>query len=554
MTRNIKTPFRTVTKAKQVATLGLGALLVAGSSLLFLTNKAQAAACTAPSTDYGTATSTVKIDTTATYNIWSQMYVPDTNNNSYLLEVDGTNCFVVGDGSITPNTWSWVNFQNGTTNSIVSLNLSAGDHTVKMIGRESGVQLGRLLFLSDTGCVPTGTGSNCTVAADTTPPVVSLTTPTNGSTVSGTVNAAATATDNVGVTKVEFYVNGALAATDTSGPYTYAWNTTAVANGANTVSAKAYDAAGNIASSDVAQVTVNNTTPGDTQAPSVPTNVTATADAPNKVTVKWSASSDNVGVVGYIVSRNNVPVADVTSGTQYVDNSVLPGTKYAYQVSAYDAAKNSSAASTTATVTTPNPTTADTQAPTAPKRLNAQAVSSSQINLKWAASTDNVGVAAYDIYRSLGDGSGSSSKIATVTTTSYGDTGLAAGTQYAYFVKARDAAGNVSGESNTDAERTKGKATTTTGTLTGTVSYNSTTAMIGSNIAYAANTGNRPQITLRVNGDRHIYTVNSKGKYKIPNLPAGDYQAIYSAKGAKSQTVTVKIKAGKTTVQNITLH
>lgn len=87
-------------------------------------------------------------------------------------------------------------------------------------------------------------------------------------------------------------------------------------------------------------------------------------------------------------------------------------------------------------------TTADTQPPTAPTNLTATAVSSSQINLAWTASTDNVGVTGYQVFRG-------STQIATTTTTSYSNTGLAASTTYSYTVKAFDAANNISGSSNT---------------------------------------------------------------------------------------------------------
>jgi chitodextrinase len=83
----------------------------------------------------------------------------------------------------------------------------------------------------------------------------------------------------------------------------------------------------------------------------------------------------------------------------------------------------------------------DTQAPSVPANLTATAPSSNQINLSWAASTDNVGVSGYEVYR-FGIIIGSS------PTTSYIDTGLSASTVYSYTVKARDAAGNVSAASN----------------------------------------------------------------------------------------------------------
>lgn len=97
--------------------------------------------------------------------------------------------------------------------------------------------------------------------ADTTPPVTSITTPAGGATVSGTVGVGATASDNVGVTKMEIYIDGALKTSNTSATsLSYSWNTTAVANGSHTISSKAYDAAGNVGSSTTVTVTVSNTT------------------------------------------------------------------------------------------------------------------------------------------------------------------------------------------------------------------------------------------------------------------------------------------------------
>ncbi len=86
----------------------------------------------------------------------------------------------------------------------------------------------------------------------------------------------------------------------------------------------------------------------------------------------------------------------------------------------------------------------DTQAPGAPSELAAQAASSSSVDLTWKAATDNVGVVAYRVYRS-----GAASFVASVTSTTYADAGLAANTEYTYSVRAVDAAGNESPASNT---------------------------------------------------------------------------------------------------------
>ncbi|WP_165452744.1 polysaccharide lyase family 7 protein [Paenibacillus thalictri] len=90
----------------------------------------------------------------------------------------------------------------------------------------------------------------------------------------------------------------------------------------------------------------------------------------------------------------------------------------------------------------------DTQAPTVPTNLTAAAVSSSQINLSWTASTDNVGVTGYDVYRGT-------TLVGSPTATSFSDTGLNPSTSYSYTVKAKDAAGNVSPASNSASATTQ---------------------------------------------------------------------------------------------------
>ncbi|HSX28375.1 MAG TPA: fibronectin type III domain-containing protein [Candidatus Saccharimonadales bacterium] len=90
----------------------------------------------------------------------------------------------------------------------------------------------------------------------------------------------------------------------------------------------------------------------------------------------------------------------------------------------------------------------DTTAPTSPTNATANAVSSSQINLSWTASTDNVGVTGYQIERCLGAGCTAFVPLATVTSPSYNDTGLSAATTYSYRLKAVDAAGNASAYTN----------------------------------------------------------------------------------------------------------
>lgn len=97
-------------------------------------------------------------------------------------------------------------------------------------------------------------------ATDSEAPVVSVTSPSAGATVSRTVTVKASATDNVGVDRVELFVDGVRLATDSSAPYEFRWDTTKVANGSHTLTAVAYDAAGNSAASAAVSVTVSNKT------------------------------------------------------------------------------------------------------------------------------------------------------------------------------------------------------------------------------------------------------------------------------------------------------
>jgi len=98
---------------------------------------------------------------------------------------------------------------------------------------------------------------------DTTAPTVSISSPTNGATVSGTTTISASASDNVGVSKVEFYIDSTLKITDTSSPYSYSWDTTAYSNAGHSIYAKAYDAANNVGTSTTISVTVSNTVSDD---------------------------------------------------------------------------------------------------------------------------------------------------------------------------------------------------------------------------------------------------------------------------------------------------
>ena len=138
----------------------------------------------------------------------------------------------------------------------------------------------------------------------------------------------------------------------------------------------------------------------------------------------------------------------------------------------------------------------DTTPPSVPAGLSATAVSSTQINLSWTASTDNVGVTGYDVFRN-------GTQVGTTTTTSYQDTGLTAGTTYSYTVAAYDAAGNVSAQSTAASATTT--ATTSTAVAfvqaddTGTINGNTTSISSGkSNQVLAHDTGIGHSVVLMI--------------------------------------------------------
>ena len=268
-------------------------------------------------------------------------------------------------------------------------------------------------------------------------------------------------TDNVGVTgyRVERCAgSGCSSFTQIAAPTgtgtTYS-DTSTSASTSYTYRVRATDAAGNLSgySPNATAITPAST---DTQAPTAPGSLTATAVDGARVDLSWGASTDNVGVTGYRVERcagsgcsNFAQIAAPTgTGTTFSDTTAVAGTTYVYRVRATDAAGNLSGYSPTATATTPSP---DTQVPTAPASLSATAVSSGRVDLSWGASTDNVGVTGYRVERCAGSGCSSFTQIAapTGTGTTYSDTSASASTSYTYRVRATDAAGNLSGYSPT---------------------------------------------------------------------------------------------------------
>lgn len=510
----------------------VAAVVLASAISLFAPQHSASAACAAPKTNYGSATLKLSVDTAGDYRVWTHMLTPDATNNSVLLEIDGSSCYVVGDSGVATGAWTWVGHQNGSTSDRIVATLGKGTHTFKLIGREPNVKVDRVLVTSDQNCTPANAGENCMTAADTAKPTVGITEPNDGATVSGSAVIKASASDNTSISKVEFYVQDKLVATDNASPYEYAWNVAGLANGTYTVTAKAYDAAGN-SSSDAAAFIVKN---GDTTPPSAPASLSAKSDSYNKVTLDWSAVAD---AAKYRVLRNNVVVATVAS-TNYVDTTVAADTSYSYSVVAIDASNNASSPSSVVTIKTAKPSTTDTSAPSKPTDVSATAQGFSQINVVWKASSDNMGVKEYDIYRNS-DEDKTFRKIATTTSTSHGDGGVYDNTTFTYYIVARDAAGNSSPNSAQAAARTPSLSETKTAVLRGTVQGRNGRPLAG------------VKVTLWAGDKRYEATTNWRGRYIISNIPSGRYDVTYRKDGYSKSTESVWLRAGKTKWEDATL-
>src|SRR6185437_6383018 len=230
---------------------------------------------------------------------------------------------------------------------------------------------------------------------DTTPPSPPGNLAESSSTTSSLSAGWTASSDNVGVTGYRVFADGTLSGTTAGTSYTV----NALACGtSHQIVVDAHDAAGNNstqASATMATATCAPPPPGDTTAPSTPCGLAVTAAGLTTLSLGWAASTDDVAVVGYGVYLNGALVA--TPGTTSFTISVLTcGTSYTVAVDAYDAAGNRSAKATLTSSTVVCP---DTTAPSVPTGLATSAVGQTSLTLSWTASTDNVAVTGYGVYK-----------------------------------------------------------------------------------------------------------------------------------------------------------
>ena len=187
----------------------------------------------------------------------------------------------------------------------------------------------------------------------------------------------------------------------------------------------------------------------DTQAPTVPADVSLSNISLNSMDISWTASTDNIGVTGYNIYIDGILEAQTTN-TTYSFSDLETNTTYSFTVVAKDLINNMSAASTALDGTT----LGDTVAPTTPADIMVSNETDSSFNLTWTASTDNNAVGGYEIYVD-------NNLTATTTNSSYTIVGLNASTSYSVEILAFD---NDNNKSNKSASV---NATTTAGVNTG---------------------------------------------------------------------------------------
>ena len=269
------------------------------------------------------------------------------------------------------------------------------------------------------GC---GSGSSSGSSTSTQPPTQPA------KLAAGTITASSVAlnwtasTSSAGVAGYNVLRNASKVGTSATASYT---DTSLAADTTYSYTVSAYDAAGDTSAASTA---ISVTTLAQPSQPTILASGTVTSSS---VALSWTASTPSQGIAGYTILRNGNKVGTSTS-TSFTDTALAASTTYSYTVSAYDAAGDTSAASSTLLVTT-----LAQAPPTHPTNLTAGTGTSSTVSLSWTASTSALGVSGYNIFRNA-------VKEGSSTGTSYTDTGLLASTAYSYTVSAYDSAGDTS--------------------------------------------------------------------------------------------------------------
>ncbi|MDH6624526.1 glucose/arabinose dehydrogenase [Streptomyces sp. LBL] len=284
-----------------------------------------------------------------------------------------------------------------------------------------------------------------------------------GSSVEFTVSATAAGTSSLAVRyangtavdrPMDISVGGTVVASGVSFPATADWDTWATKTvnvplkaGSNKIRATATSDGGG---PNLDRVSLGAA--ADTQAPTRPGQPSCPDIGEDDLTLAWGAATDNVGVTTYDLYEHGNKIGEAPgSSTSKAVTGLTPGTTYNLTVIARDAAGNTSSASPVVDCTTK--ASSDTTPPAKPGTVSVSGITSNAVDLTWGASTDDRAVVGYDVR------SGTTVYKSVTSGTSTTLTGLACDSPYALNVVARDAAGNVSAQSNTVNVTTKACAT-----------------------------------------------------------------------------------------------
>ncbi len=392
---------------------------------------------------FDAANNTVNSSVSVTVNIAAA----DTTPPTVSLASDSNNVTASGNITLTAtatdnNAVTKVEFWDDLPTAKLMATISAAPFVlpVTLTGAENGNHNYTAKAFDAAGNTTTSTPVKVTVnisSSDTTPPTVSLASSSTNVTTASSITLNATATDNIGVAKVEFWENSTLLGTINTAPYTQSVPYTSANNGTHTYTAVAYDAAGNSANSSVT-VTVNIVVT-DTTAPTVSLASTSTSvTAAGSITLNASAT-DNIGVSKVEFIENGAVIATSTASPYSTNISFAAANNgtHTYTAKAYDAAGNvTTSNSVTVTVNIGVP---DTTAPTVSLASTSTSVTAAGSITLTATATDNVGVSKVEFYEGT-------TLLATKTTSPYTNSitfAAANNGTHTYTAKAYDAAGNV---------------------------------------------------------------------------------------------------------------
>jgi alpha-tubulin suppressor-like RCC1 family protein len=369
-------------------------------------------------------------------------------------------------------------------------------------------------------------------SADLTPPTVSVSSPSNGAAVSGTVTLTANASDNIAVAGVRFKVDGVnVGVEDLTAPYSVSWISTA---GSHAITAVARDAAGNSTTSSTVNVTVSSS---DTTKPTVAITAPAAGSTVSGTATISANASDNIGVVGvqFKVDGVNVGLEDLTAPYSTAWNTATATSgSHAITAVARDAAGNSSASSTVSV--TVGTAVADTTKPTISMTSPVSGSTVSGTTAISASASDNMGVVGVQ-FKVDGVNLGAEDTVAPYSI-SWNTTTVANGA-HTVTATARDAAGN--------------SAVLTIGVTVSNVASDTTAPTVSVTSPVAGATVS-DSVTISANASDNVGVVGVQFKVGGVNVGAEDTVAPYSiswnttsvVNGSRTITAVARDAAGNT--------